>query len=151
MPTLAVLVGILVNNSRLGDLKSYMESRFTGIDSRFESERRVNEVHFKMILDKVEDIDARLTRLESRFARRIFRDTTGCMKSLLTLLTLVGALHGAVKLPSLISDHMVLQAGMPVRIWGTADPGEAVKVDFQGQSVATAARATASGRRGCVR
>src|SRR4051812_17237644 len=69
------------------------------------------------------------------------RDTTGSMKSLLTLLTLVSALHGAVKLPSLISDHMVLQAGMPVRIWGTADPGEAVKVEFQGQSIATAARA----------
>src|SRR5439155_22504478 len=27
------------------------------------------------------------------------------------------------------------QQGMPVRIWGTADPGETVKVDFQGQSV----------------
>src|SRR5438309_2446711 len=50
------------------------------------------------------------------------------------------ALHAAVKLPALISDHMVLQEGMPVRIWGTADPGESVKVDFQGQSVATKAR-----------
>lgn len=69
MPTLAVLVGILVNNSRLGDLKSYMESRFAEIDRRFESERRVNDVHFKMILGKIEDVDARLTRLEERFAR----------------------------------------------------------------------------------
>jgi sialate O-acetylesterase len=55
------------------------------------------------------------------------------------VLTLAGALQGAVKLPALISDHMVLQQGRPVRIWGTADPGEAVKVDFQGLSVATAA------------
>src|ERR1043165_6240111 len=45
------------------------------------------------------------------------------------------AAQAAVKLPSLISDHMVLQQGMPVRIWGSADPGESVKVDFQGQSV----------------
>ncbi len=60
---------------------------------------------------------------------------------LLPVLLLSSVLHGAVKLPALISDHLVLQAGMPVRIWGTADPGEAVKVEFQGQSVATAARA----------
>ncbi len=62
----------------------------------------------------------------------------------LTILTLAGAafspLRAAVKLPALISDHMVLQQGMPVRIWGTADPGESVKVEFQGQSIATAAR-----------
>jgi sialate O-acetylesterase len=56
------------------------------------------------------------------------------------VLTMVTALHGAVKLPSLISDHMVLQQGMPVRIWGTADPGEAVRVEFQGQSLSTKTR-----------
>lgn len=61
-----------------------------------------------------------------------------CHLSLLA--TLATALHGAVKLPALISDHMVLQQGMPVRIWGTADPGEAVKVQFQGQSVSTSAK-----------
>src|SRR4051794_7124529 len=58
----------------------------------------------------------------------------------LTILTLAGALQGAVKLPALISDHMVLQQGMPVRIWGTADPGESVRVEFQGQTVSTAAK-----------
>src|SRR6185295_8842342 len=51
------------------------------------------------------------------------------------------ALHAAGKLPALISDHMVLQQGMPVRIWGAADPGESVKVDFQGQSVTVTAAA----------
>ena len=60
-------------------------------------------------------------------------------KSLL-LLTLVSAAHAAVKLPALISDHMVLQQGMPVRIWGTADAGETVRVDFQGQSVTSEGR-----------
>src|SRR5436309_3235353 len=62
------------------------------------------------------------------------------MFKLFVLLTLAGAAQSAVKLPALISDHMVLQQGMPVRIWGTADPGEAVRVDFQGQSVSTSAR-----------
>ena len=54
---------------------------------------------------------------------------------LLGLVTLACALHAVVKLPALISDHMVLQQGIPVRIWGSADPFESVKIDFQGQSV----------------
>src|SRR3954464_9267618 len=62
------------------------------------------------------------------------------MLKCIALLTLAAGLQGAVKLPALISDHMVLQQGMPVRIWGTADPSEAVRVDFQGQSVSTKAR-----------
>jgi len=33
-----------------------------------------------------------------------------------------------VKVPSLFSDHMVLQQEMPVPIWGVADPGERVTV-----------------------
>src|SRR5690348_8154977 len=66
------------------------------------------------------------------------------MRSLLTLLATVCALNAAVKLPALISDHMVLQQGMPVRVWGTADPGEGVRVDFQGQSVSV--KASANGK-----
>jgi sialate O-acetylesterase len=61
------------------------------------------------------------------------------MPKILSLLFVAGALHGAVRLPALISDHMVLQRGAPVRIWGSADAGEAVRVDFQGQSVSTKA------------
>src|SRR6516165_7404739 len=60
---------------------------------------------------------------------------------LLGLATVACALNAAVKLPALISDHMVLQQGMPVRIWGAADPGETVKVEFQGQSVTVNAAA----------
>ncbi|MCU1232183.1 MAG: Sialate O-acetylesterase [Candidatus Solibacter sp.] len=55
------------------------------------------------------------------------------------LFTLACALNAAVKLPALISDHMVLQQGQPVRVWGSADPNESVKVEFQGQSVAVTA------------
>jgi len=73
MPTLAVLVGILVNNSRLGDIRSYMDARFGQMtrlfESQFEAERRVSETNFKMLLGKMEDLDNRLSRLESRFAR----------------------------------------------------------------------------------
>src|ERR1051325_6970289 len=62
----------------------------------------------------------------------------------LMLLPLAGGLSAAVKLPAVISDHMVLQQGMPVRIWGTGDAGEAVRVDFQGQSAS--AKAGANGK-----
>jgi hypothetical protein len=36
VPTLAVLVGILINNSRLNDLRSHMDSRFDAINQRFD-------------------------------------------------------------------------------------------------------------------
>jgi sialate O-acetylesterase len=35
-----------------------------------------------------------------------------------------------VKLPAVLSSHMVLQQGMPVPVWGTADAGEEVTVSF---------------------
>ena len=48
----------------------------------------------------------------------------------------IGALNlrADVKLPSLITDGMVLQQGMNVNVWGTADPGERVTVAFQNQT-----------------
>lgn len=46
-----------------------------------------------------------------------------------------------VKLPNIISDHMVLQREMPVPIWGTAEAGEAVAVAIAGQEVKTTAGA----------
>ena len=48
------------------------------------------------------------------------------------LLALTAALRAEVKLPALISDHMLMQQGAPVRIWGKAAPGEAVSVTFAG-------------------
>src|SRR5215813_9850831 len=50
----------------------------------------------------------------------------------------------AVRLPALLSDHMVLQRGGPIRIWGWADPGEEVRVSFQEQHAA--ARADSAGQ-----
>ncbi len=69
MPTLAVLVGILINNSRLSDLRGYIDVRFSDMNQRFTDMERVNEARTSMILSKIEDIDNRLSRLEERFAR----------------------------------------------------------------------------------
>ena len=48
-----------------------------------------------------------------------------------------------VKLPAIISNHMVLQRGKPVPIWGWADPGEEVTATIAGQTKTT--RAAANG------
>jgi sialate O-acetylesterase len=53
----------------------------------------------------------------------------------LTLILAAVSLQAAVKLPAVFSDHMVLQQGAPVRVWGTASPGEEVRVEFQGQAL----------------
>jgi hypothetical protein len=46
VPTmLAVLVGILINNSRLTDLRVHMDSRFSDVDRRFDGvDRRFDEM-----------------------------------------------------------------------------------------------------------
>jgi hypothetical protein len=56
LPTLAVLTGILINNSRLNDLWGHMDARFADMREMWQSDlRRVEEV-----------IDARLKHLEAR-------------------------------------------------------------------------------------
>ena len=40
----------------------------------------------------------------------------------------------AVNLPSVFSDHMVVQRDKAIPIWGTASPGEEVTVEFAGQT-----------------
>src|SRR4051812_23640828 len=42
-----------------------------------------------------------------------------------------------VRLHNLFTDHMVLQQGTTVPIWGWADEGERVTVEFAGQSAST--------------
>ena len=46
---------------------------------------------------------------------------------------LVAIARAEVKLPHLLSAHMVVQRGMPVHIWGTADADEPVTVSFRGE------------------
>ena len=49
-----------------------------------------------------------------------------------------------VSVPSVFSDHMVLQRDLPLPIWGTANPGETITVTFGMQS--RSAEADADGR-----
>ena len=44
-----------------------------------------------------------------------------------------------VRLPKVFTDGAVLQQEVPVRVWGWADPGEAVAVRFNGASASTKA------------
>jgi sialate O-acetylesterase len=48
-------------------------------------------------------------------------------------------LLAAVKVPAIFSDHLVLQAGKPVAVWGTAAAGEKVTVGFAAQEKSTTA------------
>ena len=49
-----------------------------------------------------------------------------------------------IKLPAIISDHMVLEKAAKVPIWGSADPGEEVTVSLNG--IAATAKADAAGK-----
>lgn len=51
------------------------------------------------------------------------------LATLLGLLTIAPAL-AEVRLPSMISDHMVVQRDIAFHVWGWADPGEALTVTF---------------------
>ena len=51
-----------------------------------------------------------------------------------------------VKVPVIFSDHMVLQRGMAVPVWGTAAPAEKVTVAIAGHSLTTTAGADGSWR-----
>ena len=51
----------------------------------------------------------------------------------------VSTVNATVTLPSVISDHMVLQRETEVSIWGWADAGEELTLEFAGQKKATRA------------
>jgi hypothetical protein len=61
VPTVAVLVGILINNSRLTDLRSHVDSRFDAVNKRFDDAKDM----WRAELHRVEEvIYARLKHLE---------------------------------------------------------------------------------------
>lgn len=70
MPSLMVLVGILINNSRLSDLRQYIDKRFDTVDRRFDDLGRVIDARFAAQDEKLyrveQVIDARLKHLEER-------------------------------------------------------------------------------------
>ena len=60
------------------------------------------------------------------------------------MLSFANVARANVTLPDVVSSGMVLQRDQAVPIWGTANPGEAVTVSFEGQKKSTTA--DASGR-----
>lgn len=57
-----------------------------------------------------------------------------------------GCLAAALSLPTIFSDHMVLQRDRAVPVWGKANPGDRIKVEFAGQTQAATAAADGNWR-----
>jgi sialate O-acetylesterase len=64
----------------------------------------------------------------------------GIMTFVSTLALLQVSSKADVKLATLFSDNAVLQRGKPVPVWGWADEGEKVTVEFQKQKVSTVSK-----------
>src|SRR5712664_1226432 len=63
VPTIiTVLIGILINNSRLNDVNL----RISGLDTRFAALEHKFDTRFDLLLSKVVDLDNRLTRIEAQ-------------------------------------------------------------------------------------
>lgn len=60
---------------------------------------------------------------------------------LLCLLLPATAATAQITLPRSLSDHMVVQRGLPVHVWGLAPPGENVSVTFRGETETAASNA----------
>jgi deoxyadenosine/deoxycytidine kinase len=71
---LAVLIGILINSSRVSDLRSYLDARFNEVDRRLnEMDRKIDQRFddmketWRSELRRVEEVlDARLKHIEER-------------------------------------------------------------------------------------
>ncbi len=61
--------------------------------------------------------------------------------TLLAWLLTTGPLLAEVRLANPFTDHMVLQCDKKVPVWGTAEPGEKITVEFAGQKISAAADA----------
>jgi len=57
-----------------------------------------------------------------------------CCAMSICFLTLTAGISAEVKLSTLLGDHMVLQRGKPVHVWGMADPAEKVTATFRGNA-----------------
>jgi len=74
IPTLAVLVASLLNNSRLSDLRAYMEARFSAVEKVMDAKFAAVDAKFasaKADMGRMEGVmDARLTRIEQELKIR---------------------------------------------------------------------------------
>ena len=70
IPTIAVLVGMLINGMQFNALNARMasmDSRTGGLETCMTHLESKFDMRFDMLIGKVVDIDNRLTRLEARF------------------------------------------------------------------------------------
>ena len=71
--------------------------------------------------------------------KSIMRKLTASLGCLLLIVSVSAA--AAVSVPNIIGDHMVLQEGKSLPIWGKADPGEKVSVTFNKKTASAVADA----------
>src|SRR5689334_11777135 len=76
--------------------------------------------------------------MTNQISRRPFA-TIANIALLATFAFCAASARADVKLPSMFTDHAVLQRDMPVPVWGSADPGEEVTVTIAGQTQKTKA------------
>src|SRR5215213_1072294 len=79
--------------------------------------------------------------MRSRVLKRIIYATALLFAAALAVLGSATNARADVTLPDVLSDALVLQRGVRVPVWGTAAPGEAVAVSFNGQTKRTTAGA----------
>ncbi|MFP6694371.1 MAG: sialate O-acetylesterase [Pirellulales bacterium] len=71
-------------------------------------------------------------------------NTRTTLQAILFTLCVSATCQAELRLPNIFGDHMVLQRGKKIRVWGWAQPEEDVNVSFAGQSAKN--RANAEGR-----
>ena len=80
-----------------------------------------------------------LSRDRSNQTMNIYNYLARWLTLLAAILIFPGVLHAEIKLASPFTSHMVLQREMKVPVWGTAEAGEKVTVEFAGQTISVAA------------
>lgn len=81
--------------------------------------------HFETI-----DLNAALNNHPDLFADNLHPDVTGAGIIAKTVYAHVSGDFGGFKLNSLYADHMVLQRGQPIPVFGTANPNNQIEVEF---------------------
>ena len=66
MPTIAILIGILVNVFQFGHLSASISARIGSVEARLGSV----ETRLDMVISKLMELDSRLTRVEERLENR---------------------------------------------------------------------------------
>ncbi|MSU28171.1 MAG: sialate O-acetylesterase, partial [Pedosphaera sp.] len=72
--------------------------------------------------------------------KRSFHTSAAALFAAFALIATASCMRADVKLPVIFSDHMVLQQGISVPVWGWANEGELVVVQYRDQVVQTRAK-----------